>query len=352
MELYNKYDKKLLKERLQHETFVRVTFSFYRYVKIDQPEELRDELYTQWCRLNAFGRVYLANEGINAQMSIPKGNYEELLQELNEREGFENIDMKIAVEDEGKSFYKLKIKVREKILADGLNDSSFDVTQVGAHLTAAQFNAAMKSDNTVVVDFRNHYESEIGHFKEAFLPDADTFSQAIPIVMRELSGKEENKILLYCTGGIRCEKASAYLKHKGFVDVNQLKGGIISYADQVKKEKLKSNYIGKNFVFDERLGERITPEIISACHQCGEPCDEHTNCKNDDCHLLFIQCNACGEEYGGCCTSACKEIAGLPLAQQQELRKGPKSEKPLIYAKGRLRPKLSEFISGTKRRKN
>ncbi len=345
MELYNKYDKKLLKEQLQNETFNRVTFSFYRYVKIDDPERLRDELYTQWNQLNAFGRIYLASEGINAQMSIPVGYYDQLLRELNKRTGFENIEMKVAVEDNGKSFYKLKIVVRDKILADGLNEGSFDVTKVGKHLSAAQFNEAMELEDTIAVDFRNHYESEIGHFKGAFLPDADTFSQAIPIVMKELYGKEKNKILLYCTGGIRCEKASAYLKHRGFEDVNQLQGGIISYADQVKKENIESKYIGKNFVFDERLGERITSEIISACHQCGEPCDTHTNCRNDDCHLLFIQCKTCENEYTGCCTDECKEIANLSLNEQRELRKGPKREKPLVYAKGRLRPKLKEFFS-------
>ena len=345
MDLYNKYDKELLKEHLQQESFHRVTFSFYRYVNIEEPEKLRDELYSEWDQFDAFGRIYLASEGINAQMSVPKENYELLLEKLDERAGFEKIAVKIAVEDDGKSFYKLKIKVRDKILADGLNDSSFDVTKVGNHLSAAQFNEAMESEDTIVVDFRNHYESEIGHFVDAFLPDTDTFSQAITIVMKELTGKEKNKILLYCTGGIRCEKASAYLRHRGFNDVNQLQGGIISYADQVKNENLVSKYIGKNFVFDERLGERITSEIISSCHQCGEPCDSHTNCKNDDCHLLFIQCVACAEEFNGCCTDECKEIAGLPIEAQRELRKGPKRKKPSVYAKGRLRPKLNEFIT-------
>lgn len=349
MVLHNKYDKKLLKEQLKSESFDRVTFSFYRYVKINDPGMLRDELYAQWSELKAFGRIYLANEGMNAQMSIPKENYALFLELLNARQGFEDTSMKIAIEDDGRSFYKLKIKVRDKILADGLSDATFDVTKVGKHLSAVEFNEAMKSDDTIVIDFRNHYESEIGHFKKAFLPDTDTFSQAIPIVMRELNGKEENKILLYCTGGIRCEKASAYLKHKGFKDVNQLQGGIISYADQVKRENLESNYIGKNFVFDERLGERITSEIISACHQCGEPCDSHANCRNDDCHLLFLQCVACTEEYNGCCTDSCKEIAKLPIEEQRELRKGRKHKKPPVYAKGRLRPNLKEFISETRK---
>ena len=227
-----------------------------------------------------------------------------------------------------------------------MEDGTNDVTNVGNHLSAKEFNDAMENPETIVVDMRNHYESEVGHFKGAICPDADTFREELPMIINELEELKDKKVLLYCTGGIRCEKASAYLKHKGFKDVNQLHGGIIDYTKQVNEQGLENKFIGKNFVFDERLGERITDDIISECHQCGEPCDEHTNCANDDCHLLFIQCKKCQEKYDGCCTPECQEIAALPIEKQRELRKG--KSKPYahaVYKKGRVRPKLKELFN-------
>ena len=151
---------------------------------------------------------------------------------------------------------------------------------------------------------------------------------------------------MYCTGGIRCEKASAYLKHKGFKDVHHLHGGIIQYAKEVKEQGLESKFRGVNFVFDERIGERITNDVLSECHQCGKPCDTHVNCKNDDCHLLFIQCASCAEKMNGCCTPDCMRIAALPIEQQRELRKGRVKNGPecLSVYKSRLRPNLREIL--------
>ena len=139
---------------------------------------------------------------------------------------------------------------------------------------------------------------------------------------------------MYCTGGIRCEKASAWMKHLGFKNVFQLNGGIIKYAQDVKELELENRFMGKNFVFDERLGERITQDIIAICHQCGNPCDDHTNCKNDGCHLLFIQCKECGEKYKGCCSEACRETVALPRQKQKEIRKGIKIGRQ-VFKKGR-----------------
>ena len=340
MILYNKYSQEELKERLRKENFKRTTISFYRYVSIDHPEELRDQLFIDWSSLNILGRIYLSKEGINAQMSVPEHNWTTFIKKLNSYKEFENIPITIAIEDDGRSFYKLKIKIRDVIVADGQDDNAFDVTNVGKHLSAEEFNNAMDAPHTIVVDMRNHYESEVGHFKGAICPDADTFKQELPMVLNLLKGKEDNKILLYCTGGIRCEKASAYLKHHGFKDVNQLQGGIVSYAHQVKIAGLESKFTGSNFVFDERLGERITETMISKCHQCANPCATHTNCRNDDCHLLFIQCEECTEKYEGCCTPECRRIANLSIEEQRELRKGgKKQDRPSIY-KSRLRPKL------------
>ncbi len=344
MLLQNRVNKKELKKRIQEESIKRITVSFYRYVIIDNPQELRDRLFAEWNNWKILGRIYVAHEGINAQMCVPEENWEIFKYNLNQNPLFAGIPFKIAVEDDGKSFYKLTIKVRPKIVADGLDDGAFDVTNVGNHLTAKQFNMAMEDPDTILVDMRNHYESEVGKFRGAICPDADTFREELPMVIEELKDKKDKKILMYCTGGVRCEKASAYLKHHGFKDVNQLHGGVIDYVRQIKAEGLVSKFIGKNFVFDERVGERITDDVISFCHQCGVSCDTHVNCANDDCHLLFIQCASCSEKMQGCCTPECVQIAALPVEEQRALRKGRKKEDCLSVYKSRLRPNLRDVL--------
>ena len=345
-ELRNRINKNELKVRLAQEQIERVTFSFYKYVPIEHPKELRDELFIQWSALNCFGRIYIAHEGINAQMSVPKNNWDAFVNQLYSDARFNDIPFKIAVDDDGKSFYKLGVKVRDKVVADGIDDETFNPSNTGTYLNAEGFNKAIEDPNTIVVDMRNHYESEVGRFDKAFCPDADTFREELPLVVEHLKGQEDKKVIMYCTGGIRCEKASAYLKHKGFKDVNHLRGGIIQYAKEVKEQGLESKFRGVNFVFDERIGERITPDILSNCHQCGKPSDTHVNCKNDDCHLLFIQCDECATEMNGCCTPACQEIAAMPIEMQRELRKGRIKNGPecLSVYKSRLRPNLAEII--------
>lgn len=332
--------KTVLKKRLLEEDFKRITVSFYRYIIIQNVEECRLQLVKIFTKLSIFGRIYLAREGINAQISVPEYSFEEFKSYLENSEYFKSMPLKIAVEDSGKSFYKLTIKIKNKIVADGLDDSSFDVTNVGKHLNAEEFNSAMEEPNSIVIDVRNHYESEIGHFENAILPDADSFKEELPLLLEILKDKKENKILLYCTGGIRCEKASAFLKHHGYQDVNQLFGGVIHYAHEVKEKNLVSKFKGKNFVFDQRLGERITDEIISTCHQCGKKSDRHVNCANDACHLLFIQCEECAKTYEGCCSEECKEVISLPIEVQKERRKKMSKNKELPEHKSRLRPKL------------
>lgn len=340
--LYNKLGPEELKKKLEAEDFNRRTLSFYRYVIIDQPDELRDQLFSKWNELDCLGRIYLAKEGINAQMNVPEHNWTEFVEHLYSINELKDIPFKIAVEDDGKSFLKLTVKVREKIVADGLEDGDFDVTNVGKHLTAGEWNEAIESGKAIVVDIRNHYESEIGHFEGALLPESETFREELPEVLDMLKGKEDEKVLLYCTGGIRCEKTSAYLKHNGFKDVNQLHGGIIDYARQIKQENLDNKFRGKNFVFDDRLGEQISEEVVSKCHQCGKPCDVHVNCANKDCNLLFIQCDECAEKYQHTCSTDCMEIAQLPEEKQKELRKGRKNQKRFhSHKKTNLNPELN-----------
>lgn len=314
-----------MRKRLMEEDFRRVTLSFYRYVIINDPQQMRDTLWREWDALQVFGRIYVAREGINAQLSVPEHYYETFRKKVDAHPELKDVPFKIAVEDDGKSFFRLTIKVRDRIVADGLPDDEFDVTNVGNHLTAVEFNQAMEDPNTIVVDMRNHYESEVGHFQNAVLPQCESFREELPVVLDQLKGKEDKKILMYCTGGVRCEKASAFLKHHGFKDVNQLYGGIIEYARQIKEYQLPSKFIGKNFVFDERLGERITDDVIAHCHQCGNKCDHQINCGNTDCHVLFIQCDSCKQEFGEYCTKECRSYAELPAEQRAQLRKEGKA---------------------------
>ena len=323
MQLYNTLSAEERAELIDQAGKQRLTLSFYAYAKIEDPKKFRDDLFIAWNQLDALGRTYVAKEGINAQMSVPAENFEAFRETLEVYDFMKNIRLNVAVEHDDHSFLKLTVKVRDKIVADGLNDETFDVTNIGVHLKAAEFNQILEDPNTIVVDFRNHYESEIGHFKGAITPDVETFRESLPIINEQLKDfKEDKNLVMYCTGGIRCEKASAYFKHQGFKNVFQLEGGIINYAKQIKEENIESKFIGKNFVFDHRLGERITNDIVSQCHQCGKPCDNHTNCENDGCHLLFIQCDECKAAMENCCSVECLDTIHLPLVEQVKLRRG------------------------------
>jgi len=321
--LYNQKDRPQLKAELAAEKFTRMTCSFYRYVNIDNPNALRDELYKEWIELNVLGRVYIAEEGINAQISIPAPKFDTFIELLSKREYLADMPIKHAVE-EGQSFIKLAIRVKKEIVAYNVPENEYNMNQVGTHLNASEFNKALESPDTVVVDMRNYYESEVGHFHNAILPDVERSQELLPEVKSLLQNNEDKEVLLYCTGGIRCEKASSYLLHHGFKDVKQLKGGIIQYAQDVKTENINSKFIGSNFVFDQRLEERITDDIISKCHQCENSSDTHTDCLNQACHILFIQCEKCREKFEGCCSTECQDFAALPIEEQRVLRKDPK----------------------------
>ena len=347
MQLYNTLSADERADLINESGEQRLTLSFYAYAKIENPKEFRDQLFLAWNPLVVLGRIYVAHEGINAQLSLPADNLDAFRNTLEEYDFMQNIRLNIAVEHHDHSFLKLTIKVRDKIVADGLNDETFDVTNKGIHLKAKEFNEILEDPNTIVVDFRNHYESEIGHFKNAITPDVETFRESLPIINERLQNhKEDKNLVMYCTGGIRCEKASAYFKHQGFKNVYQLEGGIIQYAKQIKEEGLESKFIGKNFVFDHRLGERITDDVISRCHQCGIACDNHTNCENEGCHLLFIQCNSCKEAMQNCCSVECYEIINMSLVDQINLRKGIKNGN-MIFRKGKSDKLLFKSETGS-----
>ena len=335
MHLYNTLSADERKILIDEAGQQRLTLSFYAYSKIENPTQCRDKLFLAWHPLDVLGRIYVASEGINAQLSLPADHFYDFKNSIDQYPFMQNIRLNIAIEHDDFSFLKLTIKVRDKIVSDGLTDDTFDSSNIGIHLKASEFNKLLDDPDTIVVDIRNHYESEIGYFTTAIRPDVDTFRESLPIIENQLAAhKTDKKLLMYCTGGIRCEKASAYFKHRGFENVYQLEGGIIEYTRQIKAEGLESKFIGKNFVFDQRLGERITANIVSKCHQCGTPCDDHTNCANDGCHLLFIQCYACKAKNDNCCSAQCQETIHLPLDEQVKLRQGFKDSNK-VFKKGK-----------------
>ena len=305
-ELRNKISQAELKARLEASDEPRTTLSFYQYYPFADPQGLRDELYTHFERLGVLGRIYLAGEGINAQLSVPSANYDALVGYLYSIDGLDGIRLNIALEDDGKSFWVLSVKVRSKIVADGIDDPAFSMERRGQYLKAAQFNELAASPDTVVVDMRNYYEYEVGHFQDAIEVPSDTFREQLPMAVAMLEAERDKNIVLYCTGGIRCEKASAYFLHHGFPNVYHVEGGIIEYVRAARELGLENRFKGRNFVFDNRLGEAVTEDILSTCHQCGSPSARHHNCANDACHLLFIQCENCAVQHEGCCGSECR----------------------------------------------
>jgi UPF0176 protein len=320
--LHNRISRKELKQRILNDPTPRITISFYCYFKIEDPAQFRNWLYQNFKDIEVYGRIYVAQEGINAQVSVPEHQLEIFRSILYSVEPLNGIRLNKAVDDDGKSFYVLDIKVRKNIVADGITDPTFDMANRGKYVNAEQFNLLTNDPDTLVIDMRNHYEYEVGHFENAIEVPSDTFREQLPMAVDMMKDQDKKNIIMYCTGGIRCEKASAYMLHRGFKNVFHLEGGIINYTRQVKEKGLSNKFHGKNFVFDQRLGERITNEIIAQCHQCGKPADTHVNCVNDACHLLFIQCKECTQQYEGCCSQACLDFIHLPAEEQKKLRSG------------------------------
>lgn len=312
----NTKSKPELMRDLEREGFGRKTLSFYKYVKISNTKEMRDFLFDKFTELQCLGRIYIAEEGINAQLNVPEPNwqnFDEFIQSIPE---FNGIVYKIAVQEKVSnilsSFIKLIVKVRPKIVADGILDPNFDPSNTGDYADAEEVNR-MIDKGVTVIDMRNFYEAMIGHFKGAKIMEVDTFREQLKKVHETFLGKKDEEVLIYCTGGIRCEKASAWMKYNGFKNVKHIKGGIIDYAHQVKEKGLPNKFLGKNFVFDERMGEKVGDETISDCQICEEvKCDDYIHCKNKLCHILFICCSDCTTRLGGYCSFLCKVADKAP----------------------------------------
>jgi len=338
MLLRNIVNREELKRRMDADARPYTTISFYCYHPISDPQSFRNDLFLRFSQLEVVGRIYIAQEGINAQLALPSIHFEAFKAAVYTIDFLNGIRLNIAIEEKQKSFIKLDIKVRAKIVADGIEDATFSLQNSGNYLDAAAWNDMMEKPDAVVIDMRNHYESEVGRFEGASCPDTDTFREELARVLDLYKDEKDKPILMYCTGGIRCEKASAWMKHNGYNEVYHLEGGIINYVNQVNASSLDNKFKGVNFVFDQRLAERITEDVIAQCHQCGELADKHINCANTGCHLLFIQCDACAAKFEHCCSDQCKAVIHLDADTQVQLRKGKPAGR--IFSKGRFPGKV------------
>ncbi|CAI2165903.1 12444_t:CDS:2 [Funneliformis geosporum] len=273
------------------------TFSFYSFNWNLQAslQELRENMLSRLEEMGIVGRIYIASEGINAQVSCPIEKLEELRKYCDEVLNLNDVVFNFSTYHV-KAFRKLHVKARNKIVADGLESGLYDLSKQPYYLAPEEWHKALSNakEPPLLIDMRNHYERQIGYFVNSVRPDVDTFRDSIKAMNEICEGKQNEEIYMYCTGGIRCSKAGSILLSKGFKSVKMLKGGITAYGRFVKDNpSVTSLYKGRNFTFDKRLGEPITNDIISQCHTCGKPCDTHTNCRNKTCNLLFIQCEEC-----------------------------------------------------------
>lgn len=255
------------------------------------------------------GRIYISEEGINGQMSGEEGDAKAYMEWMRTRTEFQGIEFKLHSSHEN-IFAKLIVKERKELVAFG---KKVDLSKRGEHVSPKVWKEMLNSHKEyLVLDVRNDYEWEVGHFEGALKPEYSTFKDFTKQAERLAEEIDPNtEIMMYCTGGIRCEYYSAALKERGFDKVYQLDGGVINYGLQEGNEKWK----GKLFVFDDRLTIPIAdegcPDPIAHCHRCGLPADQYFNCANMDCNELFISCRPCLEELSGCCQGACMSAERL-----------------------------------------
>ncbi|MFN6946274.1 MAG: rhodanese-related sulfurtransferase [Cytophagaceae bacterium] len=275
---------------------------YYCYTKIEDPEKFREEHHLFCVKLGLLGRIIIASEGINGTVSGEKDQCDEYMNTLKNDPRFSDIDFKVEDFDK-QAFQKLHVRVKSEIVHSGLT-YIHPKNKTGKHLEPSEFKKMKDRDDVVVLDVRSNYEHSIGKFKNAVTLDIENFRD-FPEKVKELEKFKDKKILTYCTGGIKCEKASAFLLEQGFEDVYQLHGGIIKYG----MEEGGEDFEGKCYVFDNRIVvdvNKVNPKVISTCHVCGIECDRMINCANPGCNLHVPVCENCGWEMEGACSTSCQ----------------------------------------------
>lgn len=276
------------------------TVTFYKYVKIQNPEEAKGYFRGLCESLDLLGRILIGEEGVNAGVSGPKAGIEKFKQTIAKKREFTNMTYR-EQEVPSNSYHKLVVRVRKEIVALG---QEVNIKHKGKHLSPRRFKRWLdRKEDIIILDARNDYETKIGKFEGALTLPISTFKEFPEAAEKALKGKEDKKIVMYCTGGIRCEKSSAFLRQKGFKNVLQLQGGIINYANQFKND----HYKGKCFVFDDRIsGEANSEHVMSKCDICGTDSDLYINCHNMECDKLVVECPECQDKMNKTCSEECK----------------------------------------------
>src|SRR5690349_7432095 len=280
------------------------TLLYYCYSPIAEAEQFAADHLTFCKSLNLVGRIIVADEGLNGTVSGPKESCEAYMAAIKADDRFAKTDFKIDDVEEP-SFIKMHCRYKAEIVHSGLRDPNIidPNKQTGKHLEPAEFQKMIDQEDVVILDVRSNYEHNLGKFKNAVTLEIENFRD-FPAKINELAQYKDKKVLTYCTGGIKCEKASALLLHHGFSDVYQLHGGIIKYG----KEAGGKDFEGKCYVFDNRIAvdvNTVNPKIVSTCRNCGKTTPKMINCANPECNEHFTQCDECGETLQGCCSVAC-----------------------------------------------
>lgn len=281
---------------------------YYKYVPIEDPETFRDEQKALCDEIGLMGRILVAHEGINGTVSGTPEQTEQYMQAMRKDPRFFDIVFKIE-ESQGHAFRKMKVKVKSEIVHLSLEDDVNPHQVTGKHLKPKDFYEAMQDDDVVILDARNTYEYDLGHFRNAIRPDIETFRELPDWIRKNFSQYKDKKVLTYCTGGIRCEKFSGFLVEEGFKDVSQLEGGIISYGyDEEVRGRL---WDGKMYVFDDRISVPVNrtdeAKVVGECYYCGESEERIVKCGNPECNKHLIMCEDCEHEHLRSCSSECKE---------------------------------------------
>ncbi|WP_422667280.1 rhodanese-related sulfurtransferase [Buchnera aphidicola] len=304
--LHNRLSKQKLKQYALFLQENRINLSFYKYFNILNVQEYRDNIYKYFYKYHVLGRVYIAKEGINAQISVPIEFYSILKNFIyNFDNALKNLRINKSFNNDKLSFWVLSVKIKKNIVADGIKNIFFNPNNVGIYLKAKEVNSMINNNDIILIDMRNYYEYAIGHFPQAIQIKSITFREQLNIIVKKLEYAKNKKIIMYCTGGIRCEKSTAWMKFNGFKYVYHLEGGIIGYVHDAKKNNLPILFEGKMFVFDNRMSEKISNKVISFCQQCHHSSDTYTNCAYNICHQLFIQCRSCAIDFHNCCSIDC-----------------------------------------------
>ena len=296
-----------------------VILLYYKYVEIKDPQQIQKWLRTLCSQLQLTGRIIIAHEGINGTVGGTQKQTDAFKKEFLAHQLFQDTDMK---ESPGcaDDFPRLSIKIRPEIVALGIDAQKLTTKHTAEHLSPDQTHKLINENkNLVIIDTRNDYESRIGTVRGAVLANTKSFREFPEYIDQHADQLKDKEVLMFCTGGVRCERASAYLAEKNVAKkIYQMDGGICRYVEKYPD----GHFRGKNYVFDERIAVRVNDDILAQCDVCHTPADTYTDCVNMLCNKHFIACSLCREELGYTCSSGCREQISAGIAREREDRVG------------------------------